>query len=119
MSIFKEKIAARWRAAVYAMDCGGNLFAIVIRCPHQLGIINVRGLWADSLQTVNENWRLSINSPQLVPVKPLFCSLGHTFHATVFVLPARQVEVPDQLRLVVGQHAVALIDPVPFVGRAI
>src|SRR6267143_2866 len=119
MSIFEKEIAAGGSITRNAMDCGGNLFAVIICIPSQPAIINVRGLRPYTLQAVDEDGGLCELSSQLVPVKPLFCSLGEALNTAVFVLSARQVEVSDQLRLIVGKHVVALVGAMPFVGRAI
>src|SRR5437016_11527378 len=117
--ILKQKIAAGGRAARDAMNRGGNLFAVIIRVPGQPGVVNVRSLRPDSLQTVDENGRLCKLSTQFIPVKPLFRSLGIAQHARVIVCPARQIEVSDQLWLIVRKHVVALVGSMPFVCWAI
>src|SRR5439155_1651762 len=117
--ILKQEIAAGGRGARDAMNRGGNLFAVIIRVPGQPGVVNVRSLRPDSLQTVDEDGRLCKLSTQLIPVKPLFRPLGIAFYAAVVVRPARQIEISDQLWLIVRKHVVALVGAVPFVCWAI
>jgi len=75
--------------------------------------------WSDGAIRHLSSGRPGSGTSQFVTEKPLCGSLSETLHTTILVLPARQIKVTDQLRLIVGQHIIHLVGAMPFVGGAI